>query len=223
MGTDALCFDMYGTLCDTSSMTETLRAELDLPAQVVDDLDALWRQKQLQYSYQLGQMRTYRPFWEATSEALDYSLSFYGRDPDTATRERILDQYNHLDPFPDTLDALATLEDEYTLAVLSNGNPEMLETLAANTGIDEHVEFIISADEVETFKPAPEVYENAADRLDTPLGDCALVSSNAWDIAGAAQAGMGAFWVNRKNEPMETIGGDPDVVADTLSDLAEKL
>lgn len=218
--TEALCFDMYGTLCDTSSVTATLREELDLPAQVVDEVDALWRQKQLQYSYQLGQMDTYRTFWEATDEALDYVLDFYGAEPGDASRERILDAYNHLDPFADTLDALERLDEEYTLAVLSNGNPEMLETLAANTGIDEHVEYIVSADEVGTFKPAPAVYENAAERVGEDLADTALVSSNAWDIAGASQAGMGAFWVNRKNEPMERVGGDPDVEVDSLLELA---
>lgn len=214
---------MYGTLCDTSSVTNSLQEELDLPAQVIDEIDELWRRKQLQYSYQLGQMETYRPFWEATDEALDYALAHYGRDPDTEARERLLEAYNHLDPFADTLETLETLKEEYTLSVLSNGNPEMLETLAANTGIDEHMEYIISADEVGTFKPAPSVYENAADRLDEDLADCALVSSNAWDIAGAAQAGMGALWVNRKNETMERIGGDPDVTATSLADLADTL
>lgn len=221
--TQALCFDMYGTLCDTSSIASALQEELDLPAQVLRDVDVLWRQKQLQYSYQLGQMETYRPFWEATAEALDYALAHYGQDPDAKTRERLLDAYNYLDPFPDALAALERLNDDYTVAVLSNGSPEMLETLAANAGIDRHVDRIVSADEVETFKPAPAVYENAAAQLGEALEDCALVSSNAWDVAGATQAGMGAFWVNRNNESMERIGGDPDRTTTSLAGLADTL
>lgn len=219
----ALCFDMYGTLCDTSSVTAALRAELDLPAGVVADVDALWRRKQLQYSYQLAQMGTYRPFRSATADALEYALSFYGCDPDEAARGRILEAYDHLDPFPDALDALARLEGEYALSILSNGNPEMLAALAGNAGIDEYVECVISADEVATFKPDPAVYENAADRLGRDIDDCALVSANAWDVAGAAQAGMGAYRVDRANEPMETIGGEPDLAVDSLAALADAL
>jgi 2-haloacid dehalogenase len=168
-------------------------------------------------------MNAYQPFRETTADALDYALAFYVRDPHEMARDRILAAYDHLDPFPDALDALTRLEDEYRLAILSNGNPEMLDTLASNVGIDEHVEEVISADEVGTYKPAPEVYENAAERLAIALDDCALVSSNAWDVAGASQAGMGTFWVNRASEPMETIGGRPDETVDSLSALAETL
>lgn len=222
MSLEALCFDVYGTLFDTSSVRATLGTELDLPARVVDDVDALWRRKQLQYSFQRGQMDAYEPFWSVTSDALDYALSFYGRDVDEATRDRILDAYEDLALFDDALDCLGRLGTDYTLAILSNGDPEMLATLVENAGIDDAVEYVVSADEVRAFKPAPVVYENAADRIGERLGDCALVSANAWDVAGATAAGMRGLWVDRENEPMETIGGDPDRVVDSLSALADR-
>lgn len=222
---EALCFDMYGTLCDTSSVTATLGDELNVARRLVDDIDELWRQKQLQYSYQLALMGdSYEPFWNVTDYALDYALAYYDIEVNRADRETILESYNHLDPFPDTLDALAQLQDaDIDVTVLSNGNPEMLKTLSSNTGIEEYVDVIISADEVDTFKPDPAVYENTANRLNRDISDCRLVSSNAWDVAGAASAGMATAWVNRYTEPMERIGGDPEEVVDTLVDLANVL
>ncbi|MFC7045489.1 haloacid dehalogenase type II [Halobacteriaceae archaeon GCM10025711] len=167
MDRDALCFDMYGTLCDTSSVTGRLGEVLDVPDRVAADVDGLWRRKQLQYSYQRGQMDDYAPFWEVTGDALDYALAFYGFDVDERSRDRIRDAYNHLDPFPDAVEALERLgEAGYAVTVLSNGNPEMLATLAENAGLASHLDDVISADEVSTFKPAPAVYENAARRLD---------------------------------------------------------
>ena len=222
--TEALCFDMYGTLCDTSSVTETLGEELDLTDKVVADVDELWRQKQLQYATESALMDDYRTFWEVTERALEYALAFYGLPVDQSSQERIVAAYEHLDPYPDAVEALERLaETDSTVVVLSNGNPEMLETLAENAGLTTHLDDIVSAHEVGTFKPDPAVYENAADRLDRSLGDCRLVSSNAWDVSGASQAGMATAWVNRAREPAERIGGDADLTVESLAELADSL
>lgn len=225
MPTEALYFDMYGTLCDTSSVTATLADELDVESRLIDDIDELWRQKQLQYSYQLALMSgAYEPFWNVTDNALEYALTYYDVDVDRRERDAILESYNHLDPFDDTLDSLAQFQNAgFDVTVLSNGNPKMLETLAATTGIDEHIDDIISAHEVETFKPTPTVYENAADRLGRDISECRLVSSNAWDAAGAAWAGMATAWVDRYDEPFERIGSDPDLIVDSLAELVDEL
>ncbi|NHN58217.1 MULTISPECIES: haloacid dehalogenase type II [Halorussus] len=221
---EALCFDMYGTLCDTSSVTETLGEELDLTDKVVANVDELWRQKQLQYATESALMDDYRTFWEVTERALEYALEFHGLPVDRAAQERIIGAYEHLDPYLDAVGALERLgEAGATVVVLSNGNPEMLETLAENAGLTTHLDDVVSAHEVGTFKPDPAVYENAADRLDRSLGDCRLVSSNAWDVAGASQAGMSTAWVNRAREPAERIGGEADLTVESLADLAESL
>jgi 2-haloacid dehalogenase len=219
-----LCFDMYGTLCDTSSVRTRLGAELGVAETLVAAVDETWRRKQLQYSYQSAQMDEYRPFWEVTDRALSYALAQFDLDPDEATRERILSAYDDLEPFPgaaETLDRLGAAG--HDVVVLSNGNPAMLERLAENAGLADHLDDILSAHAVRTFKPDPAVYEHAADSLDRPLGDCRLVSSNAWDVAGASAAGMATTWVNRDRDPAETIGGRPDTVVRTLPAVADDL
>lgn len=220
----ALCFDMYGTLFDTQSVASAVRRRLDSPDPVVADLVQLWRRKQLEYSYQVALMDAYEPFWSVTGHALDYALAYYGIDGSSVDTADILGAYESLSPYDDAVAALEALSAEpIRLSILSNGNPEMLETLATNAGLADYFDAIISADEVSTFKPDPAVYENAADRLDESLEDCWLVSSNAWDVAGASQAGMGVAWVNRANEPVERIGGEPTETVDSLAALPELL
>ncbi|QZP36761.1 haloacid dehalogenase type II [Halobaculum magnesiiphilum] len=221
---ETLCFDMYGTLCDTSSVTSTLADELGAPDALVSELDATWRAKQLQYSYQSALMEEYRPFWDVTADALAYALNQWGVEADDPTRERILAAYEHLDPYPDAIETLTRLSEAgHTVTVLSNGNPEMLETLADNAGLAPHLDDVISADEVSTFKPNPAVYENAADRTDTPIDGCRLVSGNAWDVAGAGSAGMATAWVNRASDPFEEIGVGPSLEVRSLSEVADEL
>ncbi|WP_248897277.1 haloacid dehalogenase type II [Haloplanus halobius] len=219
-----LCFDMYGTLCDTSSVRARLGEELGVAETLVAAVDETWRRKQLQYSYQSAQMDDYEPFWSITTHALDYALAQYDLDPDAETRERIRDAYDHLEPFSgaaETLDRLSAAG--HDVVILSNGNPEMLERLAENAGLLAHVDDIISAHAVRTFKPDPAVYEHAAETLGRSLPDCRLVSSNAWDVAGAGNAGMATTWVNRQRDPPETIGAEPDRRVTTLPAVAEGL
>jgi len=219
-----LCFDMYGTLCDTSSVRTRLGAELGVADRLVAAVDETWRRKQLQYSYQSAQMDDYEPFWAITEHALDYALAQYDLDPDPDARTRILRAYDHLDPFPGAAEALDRLSAAgHDVVVLSNGNPAMLERLADDAGLSPHLDDILSAHAVRTFKPDPAVYEHAAETLDRPLGDCRLISSNAWDIAGAGNAGMATTWVNRTRDPPEAIGARPDREVDSLSDVAEDL
>lgn len=220
----AICFDVYGTLFDTSSVRDHLRGRLDAPDGVVDGVLELWREKQLTYSYQLALMGAYRPFRSVTRDGLGYALDYYGLDPGDDDVDTALAAYDELSPYPDAEVALDRLSDaDLTLAILSNGDPAMLDAVVGNAGLDDRFEAIISADEVETFKPAPAVYERAAERLDEPLGECLLVSSNAWDAAGAAQAGMGVAWVNRSADPPERVGGEPDLTVETLTELADEL
>lgn len=224
MSTEALCFDMYGTLCDTSSVIEALADELAVPEGTVASVDELWRRKQLQYAYQLSLMDAYESFWSVTGHALDYGLAAHNLEVDDSTRDRILGSYEYLSPFPDAVETLEALTaNGHEVTVLSNGNPEMLATLAENAGLEEFLSEIISAHEVRTFKPSPAVYENAARRLDRPLSGCRLVSANAWDVAGASAAGMATAWVDRSGDPFETIGGEPDIVVSALGELGTEM
>jgi len=218
---EALCFDMYGTLCDVSSVADAIERELDVPAGVAAAVDELWRSKQLEYAFHRGATGRYEPFDAVTRDALDYALDYHGLDEDAAPA--LMDAYDELDPYPDALDALATLAETHEMVVFSNGTPAMLDALAGHTGVDAHVDGLVSASDAGALKPAPAVYDHVAAELDRPLADCRLVSSNAWDVAGASAAGMTTAWVNRANEPAERLDGGADVEVESLAALAATL
>ena len=219
---EVLAFDLYGTLVDPIAIS----AELGQVLGGSDGQEAarLWRLKQLEYSFRLTAMGRYEDFRWVTSRALDFALTSIGvRFPD-GQAERLVELYDHLQPFPDAVPALRALASlGYELAVLSNGTPAMIANCLANSGLGDFFGQRISVDEVRVFKPSPVVYRHAAGRLSLPAGRVRLVTSNAFDCVGASAAGMRTAWVNRSAAPFDTIGARPDIAVPALDRLPAAL
>src|SRR5262245_46716480 len=81
----AVVFDAYGTLLDVFSVERACAAVTVEPLSLV----TLWRQKQLEYSWQRALMNQYADFWQVTGEALDYAAARLGVSLDAAARERL--------------------------------------------------------------------------------------------------------------------------------------
>src|SRR5215831_15148996 len=125
-GTELCVFDAYGTLFDFNSAVARHRALIGPKADALADL---WRAKQIQYTWLRNGMGAYAKFWQVTGEALDHCLTAYGIT-DGGVREKLMSAYLALDPFrevPAMLDALS--RGGRRLAILSNGNPEMLDAV----------------------------------------------------------------------------------------------
>jgi 2-haloacid dehalogenase len=217
-GIKALAFDAYGTLFDVFSVT-SLCDEL-FPGDG-DALAHLWRAKQLQYSLLRSLMGRHRNFWGLTEDGLVYAANTLKLDLTAAKRKRLMDAYLVLTAFPDVKPGLEVLKrNGLRLAILSNGEPEMLQAAAQSAGISGLFDAIISVEDVMTFKPAPQVYELAATRLDVATDQAGFVSSNNWDINGAGSAGLYTFWVQRSTaEPQEELGFPAGCIVHALTDL----
>jgi 2-haloacid dehalogenase len=124
-----------------------------------------------------------------------------------------------LPAFPDVADGLKALT--LPRAVLSNGTVDGLEALVDSAGL--RFDHLLAAEQVGRYKPAPELYGLAAKAFACPLERVLMVSSNEWDLAGAAQAGMRTAWVRRGREPSWPLGVEPDVVVEDLAALAAAL
>lgn len=212
---DALVFDLYGTLLEIASVGRAAAAVTDDPARFVD----LWRQKQLEYTWLRSLMGRYQDFWAVTGDALDYTLDRLGVEVDDTGRERLLGAWLDVAPYPEVPDALARLAPR-TLAVLSNGNPRMLDEGLAAGGLSKAITHVISVHELAMYKPHPSVYALAERDLGLPPERMLFVSSNPWDVAGARSFGLPVAWVNRAGAPMERLGETPDLVVADLADLA---
>jgi 2-haloacid dehalogenase len=209
----AFVFDAYGTLFDVHSVQQ--RCEVFWPGKG-PQLSQLWRSKQLEYTWQRSLMRRYVPFSQVTREALDYACAALGLALDGARSDALMDQYLRLALFPDVRDALAQLKGHKT-AILTNGSPDMIEPLVAQSGLS--FDAVLSVDELKVYKPAPEVYQLAVDRLGVAAPDAGFVSSNCWDALGAKSFGFSVNWINRSGAPVDKLGFQPDRILKGLSDL----
>jgi 2-haloacid dehalogenase len=218
VGIKALAFDAYGTLFDVFSVT-SLCDEL-FPGNG-RALAQVWRAKQLQYSLLRSMMGRHRNFWGLTEDSLVYAAGTLELGLTADKKKRLMDAYLVLTAFPDVKPGLEMLRKKgVRLAILSNGEPKMLQAAAQSAGISGLLDAIISVEDVLTFKPAPQVYTLAATRLDVAAAEAGFVSSNNWDIQGAGSAGLYTFWVQRSPaEPQEELGFPARRIVRALTDL----
>jgi 2-haloacid dehalogenase len=215
-GTQACVFDAYGTLLDVGSAVDAEAATLGERAA---ELSALWRRKQLEYTWLRSLMRCHADFAQVTADALDVGLETLGLRDD-GLRARLLAAYARLTPYPEVAAVLATLRRHgMRTAILSNGSPAMLRDGLVAAGIPELLDVVLSVEEVGVFKPAPEVYHLASSRLGLAAREIAFLSSNGWDVHGAAAFGFRTVWVNRAGAPDERLPGASVATIPTLTAL----
>jgi 2-haloacid dehalogenase len=213
MALQALVFDAYGTLYDVHAVIR--RCEQFWPGKGTA-LSRLWRAKQLEYTWQRSLMRQYVPFSRVTREALEYSCMALQLSLDGSRVEAMMQEYRRLETYPEV--ALAVAKLKVKQAILSNGSPDMLEPLVAHSGLK--FDAVLSVDEVKVFKPAPEVYRLAVDRLGVAKERIGFVSSNCWDALGAKAFGFRVFWINRLKAPVDRLGFQPDAIVSSLHEIA---
>ena len=214
----AFVFDAYGTLFDVHSVVEAGRAVTSDP----QALSALWRQKQLEYTWLRSLMGRYEDFWAVTEAALAFSLERLGIRPSEDAVRRLMEAYLSLATFPEVEGALAAMAGT-PLGILSNGSPTMLAAAVRSSGLDDRFAHVLSVDAVRTYKPSPAVYELGTRAFALPAGDILFVSSNGWDIAGAKAFGYRTCWCNRLGAPTEKLGVTPDLEVTRLDEILTKL
>lgn len=211
----AVAFDAYGTLFDTDSVATAVEEEYPRHGSAIV---ALWRRKQLEYTWLRSLMERYEDFWSVTRAALIYALTEVGVEVEPSRCDRLMDSYLRLEPFAEVPTALAGLRPR-PLHIFSNGSPRMLETMIANAGLEAVFDGSISVDEARVYKPSPACYALVPNHLDLPPAQVLFVSSNPFDVAGGKNFGFTTVWVRRGGGTFEQLGIDPDLVVDSLADL----
>ncbi len=211
-------FDMFGTLFDVHSSVKACR---DAFGPEGDEFSIQWRRRQLEYSWLRAAMGRYVPFWQLTHDALDATLQQFNRANDLDLRQRLLEAYLQIEPFPDTAQALQALQEHGVRAViLTNGSRDMTESALTTSGLRDRFEAVMSADDVRTYKPNQAMYAMVVEKLGIQAKDIVLVSSHPWDLAGATVAGFQTLWVNRTgNNRPELLGFGPHLAVNSLDEL----
>lgn len=217
----AVVYDAYGTLFDVAAPVRAAAAGLG-PHRVTA-LAAMWRTRQLEYTWLRSLMGHYADFWQVTCEALDFALAAEGID-DAALRARLLALYQTLEAYPEASAALdAVRATGRRTAILSNGAPAMLSAAVGSAGFGARLDTVLSVDGLRIYKPHPSVYQLACEALQLPADNIAFVSANGWDAAGATAFGFRTFWLNRTGQPGERLSVTPRHEVASLREVADIL
>jgi 2-haloacid dehalogenase len=142
------------------------------------------------------------------------------REPAQAV-EHIMAAFTGLDVHPDVVPGVRRLRSAgFRLVTLSNGAPEVADSLLRTAGIREEFEALLSVQDAPAWKPARAAYDYAARACRTGPGSMLLVAVHPWDIHGASRAGLRTGWLNRTGAGYPAYFTAPDYSAGTLAELA---
>jgi 2-haloacid dehalogenase len=179
-----------------------------------------WRTRQFDYQWLRAVGGRYLDFWRCTADALGAACESLRLDVSSAQLETLMQEWLHLDVWPDVPQALRELRDRgLKLAFLSNATPNILESGLRRAGLDSLFTHVISTDRARTFKPDPVAYRLGTRILHLRREQILFVAFAAWDVAGAKWFGYPTFWNNRSNAPLENLHAVPDGSGAALSDL----
>lgn len=217
-----LAFDVYGTLIDTHGVVTRLQEFVGGKA---EEFSRVWREKQLEYSFRRGLMRSYETFGVCTSQALDYTNTYLDAGLTTEQKTALLTEYRALPAFDDVKESLVGLKaGGYSLYAFSNGTADAVESLLTAAGILDLFDGVVSVDDRQTFKPNPDVYEHLLRTTTVSAGNAWLISSNPFDVIGAVSYGLRSAWVQRsKNSIFDPWGIEPTHTITSLRELARLL
>ena len=117
-------------------------------------------------------------------------------------------------------EAVLALAAHWPLGLASSANREVIDLVLELAGVEEAFAATVSSEEVERGKPSPDVYLEAARRLDAPPVSCAAVEDSANGIRSAKAAGMRVVAIgDRHYPPDEESLALADVSLDSIREL----
>ena len=224
--TKVLVFDLYGTVVDMQAgLTEAATPYLKekgwdgAPHRFV----TWWRRTHFENSM-IDSLcdRGHTSYREISHRALAYVMDRCGFPYTQAEVVRLVSQIETLKPFPEVPAALERLRAAgYGLAILSNGDRDMLEAAMPHVGI--RFDHVISVQEAGAFKPYWRTYAKAAEIIGIEHTACALVANHAFDCIGAKAYGMRTVFIDRRSRPFGETPHSPDLVVENVTALATAL
>ena len=213
----AIIFDAYGTLFDVNSAAEKSKNKIG------DKWEAFanyWRTTQLEYTWLRSLMHRHKDFWQITEDSLDKSMKVFNINKDMKTE--LLNLYKKLSPFSEVKKTLENLKKkEIKLSILSNGTPELLNTLVVSNKLEKIFDDIFSIEEVRIYKPDSKVYDLPVNKYKIKPNEIIFLSANTWDVSGGGNYGYNSVWVNRNNAVFDNLDYKPFKEIKSLQQLLD--
>lgn len=217
-----ITFDAYAALADYRSSLLPVLADISgIGADDASDFLELWRARQLAVAGLSNALERERiPFRHCTALALDDALDRHGLDLDGVSRDALVRAWYPLAPWPEANAVLATLSKrDFPLAILSNGDRDMLEAIAAR--LETRFDHIFSSEQCGSYKPHPGLY--ALPIRELGIESYLHVAGSANDVIGAKSAGVSCYWSNRQRDRVVLPQYAPDYEGSDLTGLLEIL
>jgi 2-haloacid dehalogenase len=163
--------------------------------------------------------REHTPYREIGHRSVALVLERAGIDHTMAEVHYLVAQIEKLRPFPEVPEALARLQTRYQLAVLSNGDPDMLEAAKQYHRIP--FDRVISVAVANAFKPHVATYRKAAEIMGMRMDQVLFVANHAFDCIGAKSAGMRTAFIDRRQRPFGITPHPPDLLVSNMGELAD--
>jgi 2-haloacid dehalogenase len=181
---DAVLFDLFTALLDSQPLWREVAGSAAAGAR--------WREECSGAAYSAG---AYRPFVETVAQA----ASLAGVPP-TRAADLVRGMGEQLRPWPEAPEVLRRLSESVRIGVVTNCSEELGQRAAARVGV--HFDTVVTAEAAGAYKPRPEPYRLALDRLGVHPSCALFVAGSPADITGAGGAGMRAWWHNRLHLPL---------------------
>lgn len=214
-----ILFDVYGTLLDLgAALDPILRSTVSDPRALLND----WRQRQLRYAWLSVLRKEYKPFDVLSQEAFTDALALF-KIENPALVDDLMQSVLQAPAFVDAAVAISHLKARgFSRAVLSNGTGDMLDGALRSADLKDYLDEIISVDTIRSYKPMPAAYALGLDHTVTDRKEVTFVSSNDWDIVGAAAFGFSTAWICRDQTAWPPSLPVPDRKFGTLKEFADQ-
>ena len=212
-------FDVNETLSNTEPLSATFK-EIGAPELAAK----LWFAQLLRDGLALTTAGTPRTFADLATGSLRNLLPQWLTGGVDHAVEQVMNTLSELQPHPDVTEGVRQLRAAgMRLVTLSNGSPDIADKLLTKAGVREEFDELLSVQDIGGWKPAAAAYRHAAQTCDADLDAMILVAVHAWDIHGAATAGMHTAWINRDGVDYPTYFEPAEYAARSLPELAQHL
>lgn len=213
-------FDVNETLLDLAPLKESVAQALNGKKELV----SLWFTTLLQYSLVATVGEQYRDFSEIGAATLRMVAKNQNINLTEEKAKEVLKPILSLPAHPDVAPALARLKQGgFRLVTLTNSSNKAVEAQMTNSGLKQYFEKLWSVEDVSLYKPHRKVYQWASKKMDVKPEECMLVAAHGWDVAGAHWAGWQTAFISRPGQQLYPLAEEPEIVAPTLLEVAEKL
>jgi len=222
----ALVFDQYGTIVDMQSgLTEAVTPFLKEKGWDGDPNSFVtwWRRTHFENSMIDALLdRGHTPYRQIGHRAVSHVMDRCGISYSQEEVRWLVAEIEKLKPFPDVVAALEKLRRAgYKLAILSNGDPDMLQAAGPHIGFP--FDHVISVQEAGYFKPHWKTYATAEARIGLDRSSILFVANHAFDCIGAKAYGMRTAFIDRRKRPFGETPHQPDLIVSDFAELAATL